>query len=170
MDRKPSNPSMASGQTTPVKGKRPLDSSELNPQMALPLPFDPSTMGFSSANTPTPAGPSNTSISSFDLPTTGPTDISFTQAPVISPYMRQKQPLQPQTLPGRSARKKDKHDSKRVKSDFESDTPALDSIDYWMNFDDDDADKWGSFEIDFSKRNDPTLNASVEPPQYLTQC
>lgn len=67
----------------------------------------------------------------------------------------------PQPLPGRLAQKKDKHDSKRVKSDFESDTPALDSIDYWIQFDDEDIDKWGSFEIDFSKRNDPFQASSV---------
>lgn len=46
---------------------------------------------------------------------------------------------------------RDSHDKKRMKVD--SDTPALDSIDYWISFDD-DLDKMGSFEIDYSKRSD----------------
>lgn len=53
---------------------------------------------------------------------------------------------QADAFPGR-----DFHDKKRMK--VESDTPALDSIDYWISFDD-DLDKMGSFEIDYSKRPD----------------
>ncbi|KAH7312356.1 hypothetical protein B0I35DRAFT_480817 [Stachybotrys elegans] len=94
-----------------------------------------------------PNGPSSAST----------TDISFTQAPVPSPYMRGKA-LNPQATSQQMAQSRDRHDQKRVKMDMESDTPALDSIDYWIQFDDDDVDNWGSFEIDFSKLNDTTLN------------
>ena len=75
--------------------------------------------------------------------------MSFTQPPVPSPYLQKST-----TLPTRQPdgfQRREAHDKKRYK--VEADTPALDSIDYWINFDD-DADKMGSFEIDYSKRND----------------
>ncbi|KAG6010911.1 hypothetical protein E4U21_002581 [Claviceps maximensis] len=88
--------------------------------------------------------PSNVSIPPFDP--TGPAvaafaDLSFTQPPAgyISPGQSE------------AFQAKDSHDNKRTK--VESNTPALDSIDYWMSFDD-DLDKMGSFEIDYSKRPD----------------
>ena len=51
-----------------------------------------------------------------------------------------------------SPRRKDAHDKKRQKAD--PDSSALESVDYWIQFDDDDADNnlGGSFEIDYSKR------------------
>lgn len=53
--------------------------------------------------------------------------------------------------PGGGYHSRDMHDKKRMK--VETDTPALDSIDYWIQFDD-DADKMGSFEVDYSRRAD----------------
>lgn len=44
---------------------------------------------------------------------------------------------------------KDGHEAKRIK--VESPRSALDSIDSWLQFDE-EADKFGSFEIDFSKQ------------------
>jgi hypothetical protein len=158
MDFNPNDPPQPSGQAG-ARGKRPLDVPEFSPQLTLPLSFNPTTLDFESAKTDTTAGPSAASITSFDLPTTSTTDVSFTQPPSISPCISKKQAV-PQQLPARSAQRRDKHDNKRIKSDFESDAPALDSVDYWIQFDDDDIDKWGSFEIDFSKRNDPFQNAS----------
>ncbi|KAI9151788.1 putative transcription factor sre2 [Paramyrothecium foliicola] len=158
MDHDPSNPTSAANQSM-AKGKRGFEASDPNSQFSVPLSFAPSARNFEGAETEPTTGPSGASLTSFDLPTTAPTDVSFTQAPAISPCMREKQAA-PRTVPGRSIRRKDKHDNKRVKSDFESDTPALDSIDYWIQFDDDDVDKWGSFEIDFSKRNDPFQTSS----------
>lgn len=43
---------------------------------------------------------------------------------------------------------------KRARLDSEAD--ALDSVDYWMQFDDDEPGQ--SFEIDYSKRRNNTLN------------
>lgn len=63
------------------------------------------------------------------------------------------------SLPNRSAsqphltspRRKDAHNKKRQKAD--PDAAALESVDYWIQFDDDDAENnLGSFEIDFSNR------------------
>ena len=45
----------------------------------------------------------------------------------------------------------DSHDKKRLK--VETDTPTLDSIDYWAQFDN-DPEKMGSFEIDYTQRQD----------------
>jgi hypothetical protein len=57
-----------------------------------------------------------------------------------------------------SPRKRDSHDKKRQKAD--PDSAALESVDYWIQFDDDDADNnlGSSFEIDYSRRQNPTLN------------
>ncbi|TDZ40301.1 Transcription factor CPH2 [Colletotrichum trifolii] len=70
-------------------------------------------------------------------------------------------------LPTRSAqhqgqRRRDGHDRKRTKVDSEA--AALESIDYWIQFDDDEEQKLGgSFEIDFSKRRNPTPNYHRQP-------
>lgn len=62
---------------------------------------------------------------------------------------------------------RDLHDKKRMK--VESDTPALDSIDYWISFDD-DLDKMGSFEIDYSKRPDLlSQNRWAQPNKRTTR-
>lgn len=52
-----------------------------------------------------------------------------------------------------AARRRGRHDRKRAK--IGSDAAALDSVDYWIHLDDDDHDNTlgGSFEIDFSGRN-----------------
>ncbi|POR39383.1 Transcription factor CPH2 [Tolypocladium paradoxum] len=97
------------------------------------------------------SGPSGVSIPSFDPAVAAFADMSFTQPPVPSPYLQGKTTLlgpQPEWF-----QRRDLHDKKRYK--VEAETPALDSIDYWINFDD-DLDKMGSFEIDYSKRNDLT--------------
>lgn len=92
---------------------------------------------------------------SFNAGSGAPSDISFTQPPMPSPYTQNNKA----TLPARGnprgqPRRRDAHDRKRPKVD--SDAGALESLDYWIQFDDDDADKTGSFEIDFSKRYDLT--------------
>ncbi|MBE3042407.1 hypothetical protein IMZ48_07475 [Candidatus Bathyarchaeota archaeon] len=55
-----------------------------------------------------------------------------------------------------AARKRGGHDRKRAK--MSSDAAALESVDYWINLDDDDHDNrlGGSFEIDYSGRNNET--------------
>lgn len=116
--------------------------------------WDSSTPGSSSRMSTTfefTSAPSDVSVPSFDPAIAAFADMSFTQPPVPSPYLQGKS-----TLPGgqpESLQRRELHDKKRYKVDAE--TPALDSIDYWINFDD-DVDKMGSFEIDYSKRNDPT--------------
>ncbi|KAF5134624.1 Transcription factor CPH2 [Metarhizium anisopliae] len=96
------------------------------------------------------SAPPDVSIPSFDPAIAAFADLSFTQPPHGSPYQTGKNTMtSPQSdalLQGR-----DFHDKKRMK--VESDTPALDSIDYWISFDD-DLDKMGSFEIDYSRRPD----------------
>ncbi|PNY26854.1 Transcription factor CPH2 [Tolypocladium capitatum] len=97
------------------------------------------------------SAPSDVSIPSFDPAIAAFADMSFAQPPVPSPYLQERS-----TLPGAQPecfQRMDLHDKKRYKVDAE--TPALDSIDYWINFDD-GVDKMASFEIDYSKRNDPT--------------
>lgn len=58
------------------------------------------------------------------------------------------------------ARKQGGHDRKRTK--VSSDAAALDSIDYWIHLDDDEQDNklGGSFEIDFSRRNNDAASFS----------
>lgn len=87
------------------------------------------------------SAPSDVSIPSFDPALAAFADLSFRQP--SAPFMMDDQS---EAFPAT-----DSHDKKRVKVD--SDTPALDSIDYWISFDD-DLDKMGSFEIDYSKRPD----------------
>lgn len=115
------------------------------------------------ADTSTPASSSRMSTSAFEF-ASGPSDdlappsfdpaiaafadMSFTRPAVPSPYMRDKAPLPPQQPD--CFQRADVHDKKRIKVDPA--TPALDFIDYWIQFD--DADRMGSFEIDYSRRND----------------
>ncbi|KAM0251844.1 hypothetical protein ACHAP5_001507 [Fusarium lateritium] len=58
---------------------------------------------------------------------------------------------------GHQPRKRDAHERKRTKVDTDS---ALESLDYWIRFDDDEGERTGSYEIDFSKRYDP-VNANT---------
>lgn len=117
-------------------------------------------MAMSSERTSAPSG--NT-MNSFDNSSTAPTDISFTQAPMPSPYTQHKTVLPTRGHPRSHQRKKDAHDRKRTKVDTDS---ALESLDYWIQFDDEEADRTGSFEIDFSKRYD-MMNSSRFVPLSL---
>ncbi|RDA91004.1 hypothetical protein CP533_3115 [Ophiocordyceps camponoti-saundersi (nom. inval.)] len=92
------------------------------------------------------------SMSSFDPTIAALTHMSFVPPPGPSSSLRDDSSLQPPQRqpdcfpPGNNLR-----DAKRIKVDPE--TPTLDSMDQWICLDD-DADKMGSFEIDYSKRND----------------
>lgn len=101
------------------------------------------------------SAPSGATIPTYDNTSTAPSDISFTQAPMPSPYTQHKTSLPTRGHPRshQHQRKKDAHERKRTKVDTES---ALESLDYWIQFDDEEADRMGSFEIDFSKRYDMT--------------
>lgn len=68
-------------------------------------------------------------------------DMTFSQ--LASQYGNRNHPLQSI---------KESHEAKRIK--VESPHSALDSIDSWLQFDE-EADKFGSFEIDFSKQYNP---------------
>lgn len=65
-------------------------------------------------------------------------------------------------LPTRAAqnagpRRREGNERKRTKVDSEA--AALESVDYWIQFEDDEEQKLGgSFEIDFSRRRNPTPN------------
>ncbi|KAI5467705.1 hypothetical protein BGZ63DRAFT_34016 [Mariannaea sp. PMI_226] len=117
-------------------------------------------MGFSDRT----SAPSGNTLNSFDNASTAATDISFTQAPMPSPYTQHKTILPSRGHPRghQHQRKRDAHDRKRTKVDTES---ALESLDYWIQFDDEEADRTGSFEIDFSKRYD-VMNQTR--PSYLS--
>ena len=114
------------------------------------------------------SAPSDVSVPSFDPAIAAFADMSFTQPPVPSPFMHEKSSLPPPAGTSHSQpecfQRRDLHDKKRFKAD--PDTPALDSIDYWINFDD-DLDRMGSFEIDYSKRNDSVFNRRVPPSTPL---
>ncbi|EQK97552.1 helix-loop-helix DNA-binding domain-containing protein [Ophiocordyceps sinensis CO18] len=106
------------------------------------------TFEFSSA-------PSDDPMPSFDPTIAAFTDMSFTQPSVPSTTLHDRSSFTPASRQPECFRRADvgSHDKKRIKVDPE--TPALDSIDYWIRFDD-EVDNMGSFEIDYSKRNDPT--------------
>lgn len=101
------------------------------------------------------APPPGAGLHSYDQASTAPSDISFTQAPMPSPYTQHKAALPTRVHPrSQQQRRRDGHDRKRTKVDPE--TATLESLDYWIQFDDEEADRTGSFEIDFSKRYDFT--------------
>ncbi|PFH62404.1 hypothetical protein XA68_13843 [Ophiocordyceps unilateralis] len=101
------------------------------------------------------AGPSTEDpMPSFDPTIAAFTDMSFTQPAGPSSGLRDDGSLPPPRQPDCFRRGNlGAHDKKRIKVDPEP--PSIDSMDYWVRFDD-DADKMGSFEIDYSKRNDLT--------------
>ncbi|KAG6038956.1 hypothetical protein E4U41_003462 [Claviceps citrina] len=101
------------------------------------------------------SAPSNVSIPSFDPAIAAFADLSFAQP--SSTFMLDDQ--------SEAIQARDSHDKKRMKVD--SDTPALDSIDYWMTFDD-DLEKLGSFEIDYSKRPDLLCQNRSDMPSETT--
>ncbi|KAM0633409.1 hypothetical protein ACHAPW_003746 [Verticillium nonalfalfae] len=105
---------------------------------------------------PSLTGPSSnlpsSSVPSFAQSSTAPTNLSY--RPVLG-QANNKRPgpgLSRTTQGIASPRRKEGHEKKRTKMD--PDAAALESVDYWIQFDDDDADNnlGGSFEIDFSKR------------------
>jgi hypothetical protein len=103
-------------------------------------------------------GPSGASLASFVQPSTGPTNLSFGSRSRSSVYGQSKTGFPtktPQSVGGPS--RGEGHERKRAK--VNSEAAALESVDYWIRFDDDDPDKGAgeSFEIDFSKRrNNPS--------------
>ncbi|KAJ6437813.1 helix-loop-helix DNA-binding domain-containing protein [Purpureocillium lavendulum] len=135
------------------------DSSSQPPQQA--SAWNSPTPGSSSRISSTfefTSAPSDVTIPSFDPAIAAFADMSFTQPHVPSPYLQDRKSLPTGANVGQQPecfQRRDMHDKKRFKAD--PDTPALDSIDYWINFDD-DWDKMGSVEIDYSKRNDPIYN------------
>lgn len=101
------------------------------------------------------SAPSGDSMPSFDPTIAAFTDMSFTRSSAPSTTLQDRASFTPASRQPECFRRADltSHDNKRIKVDPE--TPALDSIDYWIRFDD-DFDKTGSFEVDYSRRNDPT--------------
>ncbi|KAJ4328195.1 hypothetical protein N0V84_001397 [Fusarium piperis] len=97
-------------------------------------------------------------VSSYDHQSSATSDITFTQAPMPSPYTQHKTVLPTRGHPKGHPRKRDAHDRKRTKVDTES---ALESLDYWIQFDDDEVERTGSYEIDFSKRYDMMNNTTT---------
>ncbi|RSM14587.1 hypothetical protein CEP52_001275 [Fusarium oligoseptatum] len=82
--------------------------------------------------------------------------------PIVCPF-RHHIHTSPRVTHGLTQGKRDAHDRKRTKVDTES---ALESLDYWIQFDDDEAERTGSYEIDFSKRYDMMNNTSTTRPGF----
>ncbi|KAJ4266367.1 hypothetical protein NW762_004351 [Fusarium torreyae] len=124
------------------------DSSQ---QQHEPSPWRPTGLEGDMGTSGNQGGPS------YDYQSTAPSDISFTQAPMPSPYTSSHKTVLPTRGHPRShqQRKRDAHERKRTKVDTDS---ALESLDYWIRFDDDEGERTGSYEIDFSKRYDPMNN------------
>jgi hypothetical protein len=108
-------------------------------------------------------GPSGTSLPTFaqQQSSAAATDLSFGSLSGPSLYEPAKQTnISFNTGAGQSAgqsRKRDIPERKRTK--LNSDAAALESVDYWIQFDDDDPENrlGESFEIDFSKRRNNNL-------------
>jgi len=82
---------------------------------------------------------------------TTPPNMTFASLAEPSPYMEGKSGLPARAAQSVAApRRREGHERKRAK--VNSEAAALESVDYWIQFDDDENDKGGSFEIDFSKR------------------
>lgn len=134
---------------------------------------DQSNQSSQQQHEPSPWGPAdlesgmgasrNQGASSFGFQPTSTSDISFTQPPMQSTYTGPNNSIlpnrgHPRNNPQQRRRDGHAHDRKRTKVDTDS---ALESLDYWIRFDDDEAEKAGSYEIDFSKRYDPMSNANT---------
>ncbi|KAM0331694.1 hypothetical protein ACHAQA_003373 [Verticillium albo-atrum] len=107
------------------------------------------------------SNPPSSSVPSFAQSSTGQTNLSYRPVPGQPPNNKRPGPSRtPQNTT--NPRKKEGHEKKRAKVD--PDAAALESVDYWIQFDDDDADNnmGGSFEIDFSKR--PSHTSSFGRP------
>ncbi|KAL0934259.1 helix-loop-helix dna-binding domain-containing protein [Colletotrichum truncatum] len=113
-------------------------------------------LGADQANSESTSNGPSGSLPSFAQASPVSTNFGLGSMPGQIPY-GQGQPRN--ALPTRMAqtagpRRRDGHDRKRTKVDSEA--AALESVDYWIQFDDDDEQKLGgSFEIDFSKRRHP---------------
>lgn len=103
-------------------------------------------------------GPSG-SLPSFAQASPASTNFGLGSMPSQIPYGhgQSRNTLPTRTAQNPGARRRDGHERKRTKVDSEA--AALESVDYWIQFDDDEEQKLGgSFEIDFSKRRNPTQN------------
>ncbi|KAF4976174.1 hypothetical protein FZEAL_7132 [Fusarium zealandicum] len=109
------------------------------------------------------SAPQGGALPSYDYQSSAPSDIAFTQAPMASPYTQHKTVLPTRAPPRNHQRRRDAHDRKRTKVDTES---ALESLDYWIQFDDEETDRTGSYEIDFSKRYDVMNPSNNSRPGY----
>ncbi|PHH60734.1 hypothetical protein CDD81_1316 [Ophiocordyceps australis] len=102
------------------------------------------------------SAPSDDSMPSFDPAIAAFADMSFANTSMPSPFT-QIAPPPPPPAQSDCFHQRSLHDKKRIKVDPE--TSALDTMNYWF----DDEDFQGSYEIDFSKHNDPTRVATSMP-------
>ncbi|TQN72938.1 Sterol regulatory element-binding protein 1 [Colletotrichum shisoi] len=109
-------------------------------------------------------GPSG-SLPSFAQPPPGSTNFGLGSMPAQMQFSHgqpRNNGLPNRAAPGQNSRRRDAHGRKRTKVDSEA--AALESVDYWIQFDDDEEQKFGgSFEIDFSRRSNPTPNYRPRP-------
>ncbi|KIL93168.1 hypothetical protein FAVG1_03145 [Fusarium avenaceum] len=136
-----------------VPNNQTLNQNEPSQQQHDPSPWRPTGFEGDIGSSSNQGGPS------YDYQSNAPSDMSFTQAPMPSPYTSSSKTILPNRghPRGHQQRKRDAHERKRTKVDTDS---ALESLDYWIRFDDDEGERTGSYEIDFSKRYDP-MNANT---------
>ncbi|KAK2031445.1 helix-loop-helix DNA-binding domain-containing protein [Colletotrichum zoysiae] len=118
------------------------------------------SLGGDQANSESTSNAPSTSLPSFAQASSGGTDFGLGSMPAqvqFSHGQPRNSGLPNRPALGQGARRRDGHGRKRTKIDSEA--AALESVDYWIQFDDDEEQKLGgSFEIDFSRRGNPTPN------------
>ncbi|KAM0349075.1 hypothetical protein ACHAPU_004010 [Fusarium lateritium] len=131
-----------------VPNNQTLNQNESSQQQHEPSPWGSTGFEGDVSSSGNQGGPS------YDYRSNAQSDISFAQAPMPSPYTSSNNTILPNRGHPRSnqQRRRDAHERKRTKVDADS---ALESLDYWIRFDDDEGERTGSYEIDFSKRYDP---------------
>ena len=118
------------------------------------------------------AGPSTASLASFAQASTAPTDVSFdflARRPQLSqsPKVNGGSPVAGSKHDGfATPQRRGTRDRKRPR--LASETDGVESVDYWIQFDDDEPDNMlgQSFEIDYSKRRN-NLSSLNQYASYL---
>ncbi|KZL85005.1 helix-loop-helix dna-binding domain-containing protein [Colletotrichum incanum] len=123
------------------------------------------SLGGDQANSESTSNGPSGSLPSFAQASPGSTNFGLGSMPAQMQFSHG-QPrntgLPNRAAPGQDSRRRDGHARKRTKVDSEA--AALESVDYWIQFDDDEEQKLGgSFEIDFSRRSNPTPNYRPRP-------
>ncbi|KAK1989090.1 helix-loop-helix DNA-binding domain-containing protein [Colletotrichum cereale] len=123
------------------------------------------SLGDDRANSESKSNGPSASLPSFAQASPGSTNLGLGSMPAQMQFghgQSRNSDLPNRPALGQDSRRRDGHARKRTKVDSEA--AALESVDYWIQFDDDEEQKLGgSFEIDFSRRSNPTPNYRPRP-------